>query len=223
MFSFDEALDPRPLPRETGWERQSDGSLLVCVRTDLRGVTGKMFDWWFGSRPGTREYRWWHPLDHQSSSWTGGERGAVVGSTHVIIEDMTELKGLPLRVQFVEPTSVLSADAYHRAVADGNVSVAIAGRTADGHDGAVDEDGNLLGGRMLHLGRDTEWGMVLRSRFLIGSDLAETHSPTEIEKLIDEGIGPNLVQHCYEEFTYLSRVLPAIYAAESGAHLTRIW
>ncbi|MBX7445917.1 MULTISPECIES: DAPG hydrolase family protein [unclassified Arthrobacter] len=222
MFDFDRVLDPKPMNRETGWERLADGSLLVSVRTDMHGITGEMFHWWFTSRPLSREYRWWHPFDHHHSEWVGGTEGAVPGSMHVIVEDMNELKRLPLRVQFIEPTDLVSAEKLAAARKARHVSVIIAGRTADGHDGSRDAEGNLLGGRLLHTGRDTSWGMVLRSRFLIGSDLTKELSPEQIAQSVGDEIGPNLVQHCYEEFTYLSRILPSLYLAEGSADASRV-
>ena len=53
-------LDPPP-QLETGFERLPNGVLHVACRTDLHNCTGEMFEWWFRSRPGTREYIWWHP------------------------------------------------------------------------------------------------------------------------------------------------------------------
>ena len=54
------AAGPRPLQLETGFERLPNGVLHVACRTDLHNCTGEMFEWWFRSRPGTREYIWWH-------------------------------------------------------------------------------------------------------------------------------------------------------------------
>ena len=90
-YDFDRLLDPTPMALEMGYERLDSGVLDIAVRTDLHGCSGAMLEWWFDSRPGDREYRWWHPLDHISSSWGGGKAGKLVGSTHVVEERLTQL------------------------------------------------------------------------------------------------------------------------------------
>ena len=75
-------LDPRPMPLELGWERHDSGVLHLAIRTDMHGCTGEMLEWWFGSRPATREYRWWHPRDHVSSTWIEGTPGVIAGAIH---------------------------------------------------------------------------------------------------------------------------------------------
>ena len=69
----------------------------------------------------------------------------------------------------------------------------------------------MLGGRLIHLARDTEWGMALRSHFFVGADLPDARlSPAEIEQQISDDFGRALLQHAYDEFTFL----PSLYIAE---------
>lgn len=96
-------LDPKPMPLELGYERLPDGVLHIAVRTDMRHCSGDMLEWWFASRIGTREYKWWHPLDHISSSWREGVAGVVPGSVHLVEERFTELPATKLSIQFGEP------------------------------------------------------------------------------------------------------------------------
>jgi hypothetical protein len=209
--TFDRLLDPTPQDRETGWVRLPDGTLVVNVRTDMHGVTGAAFAWWFASHPGDREYKWWHPIDHVSSSW--------VGDTHVVVEALTSLPATDLSVQFEDPAGYFSPGAYAAAIAEGRASVVMAARAGAKYEESVGPDGLIRGGRILHVGRDTSWGMALRSHFRLGLDLVDAGMPPEkIAEIFPDAIGPNLLQHCYDEFRFLADVLPAVYAAEGDGH-----
>ena len=51
--------------------------------------------------------------------------------------------------------------------------------------------------------------MALRSHFYMGADLPDLGvSPEEIEALVPDEFGQGLLQHAYDEFTYLSALLP---------------
>ena len=80
LGQIDRLLDPAPMPLEMGYERLDSGVLHVALRTDMHHCTGAMFEWWFRFRPQTREYLWWHPIDHVSSEWSEGseDRKSVV-------------------------------------------------------------------------------------------------------------------------------------------------
>ncbi len=75
---------------------------------------------------------------------------------------------------------------------------------------ALDEQGAPLDGEMLHLARDTSYGCVLRSRFLLGKACTNP-----FDEVPDE-VGFNLMRHCYSEFSYLAQFLPSLYYAENG-------
>lgn len=228
-MKFDEIarlLDPSPMPLETGYERSAEGVLHVACRTDLHNCTGAMFQWWFGSRPHTREYKWWHPIDHISSEWVGGARGDVVGATHVVEERLTAVPARKLSIQFRDPAEFFRPEALAQARASGAVTGMVCGRVGDGHTPHMTKDGAILGSRLIHICRDTEWGTALRSHFFLGVDLpAVGMAPGEINALFDEQFAPSLLQHCYDEFTFLSRILPSLYIAEQGdtTKLKRPW
>ena len=210
-------LNPAPLAMEMGYERLASGVLHVACRTDLHGVTGESFEWWFRAKPGTREYKWWHPTDHVSSEWEGTSEGTHVGLTHKVIESFAGGPQLHLKIQFAENTEFFSAAELSEAKNNGSISALICGRTSESWEPHMTPDDNIVGGRLFHVGRDTEWGMVLRSHFFIASDLPSLGmSASDIMELAPDVIGPGLLQHCYEEFTYLSRFLPSIFIAESG-------
>jgi len=212
-------LDPSPMSLEMGYERLSNGVLHVAVRTDLHKCTGEMFEWWFRFRPDTQGYVWWHPIDHIYSDWIQEPHGSPdthVGSIHVVEEYFSGMPAEKLLIQFRDSREFFDADLYEQARSEGNISAAVCGRVGFSHEPERTPDGEILGGRLLHIGRDTEWGCALRSHFYIGQDLpALGKSPEEIAEIVPDKFGEALLKHCYDEFTFLSRFLPSLYIAEN--------
>ena len=220
-------LDPRPMPLELGWERHDSGVLHLAIRTDMHGCTGEMLEWWFGSRPATREYRWWHPRDHVSSTWIEGTPGVIAGAIHQVVERFTDLPEQSLSIQFRDPAEYFEAAALARARTAGDVSALLCVRGSEGHEPRRTPDGALIGTRLIHVGRDTSWGLVLRSHYFMGQDLADVSGlpPAQITAIFPDPHAPNMIQHCYDEFTFLSRILPGIWTAEGGGQgaIKRPW
>ena len=219
-------LDPTPLALEMGYERLDDGVLHVANRTEMRDCTGAMLEWWFGSRPGTREYKWWHPLDHVSSEWIEGTPGMHVGSVHLAEESFTSPHAEKLSIQFRDPHEVFTPESLAAARAGGAMSAVICTHGGPGFDAPRTPRGEVIGSRLIHLCRDTAWGMVLRSHFFLGHDLPAAGVPAaKLAEIFPESHAPGLLQHCHDEFTFLSRFLPSIYAAEcaSASIATRPW
>lgn len=215
-YDLHRLLDPSPLPLETGYERLSNGVLHVACRTDLHGCTGTMFDWWFHSRPDTARYIWWHPVDHISSVWEAGQDGSLAGATHIVEERLTDLPAMKLSIQFWDPGEFFGEAALSSAREAGHLHALVSGRICESHAPMKTDDGKILGGRLFHLARDTEWGVALRSHFFLGTDLAAAGvSSQEVERVAPGAIGPALLAHCYNEFTFLCRFLPSLFAAEN--------
>lgn len=211
-------LDPTPMPVETGWERLEDGVLHVACRTDLHACTGEMFEWWFRSRPGTQQYVWWHPVDHVSSEWDGGTPDTHVGSIHKVEERFTGRGPEKLLIQFRDAAEFFEPSALRDAWAEHKVSGLVCGRGGQSWDAPRDPQGRIMGARLLHVCRDTDWGCVLRSHFFLGQDLPLIgKSPADIAQMLPDETAPALLQHCYNEFTYLSRFLPSLFIAENRA------
>jgi hypothetical protein len=212
----DRLLDPAPMPLETGYERLPDGVLHVACRTDLHGCTGEMFEWWFRFRPDTQKYIWWHPVDHTFSDWIGGSGGTHVGSIHKVEECFTGMPAEKLLIQFRESNEFFEPKAYQAARSDGRLTASVCARVGFGWDAPMLSGGRILGGRLLHIGRDTPWGCALRSHFFIGQDLPSLgKSPEEVAAIVTDDFGRGLLQHCYNEFTFLSRFLPSLFIAEN--------
>ncbi len=212
----DRLLDPAPMALEMGFERLPDGVLHVAIRTDMHGCTGEMLEWWFGFRPGTREYVWWHPNDHIESAWSETVSGTHIGSIHQVIERFTGSEPEQLAIQFRDPGEIFNTDRLAAARAAGTVSGLICAHGGPGPTPHRRPDGAVIGTRLIHLCRDTPWGMVLRTHFFMGQDLPGVGMPRPaLEQMFPDGLAPRLLQHCYDEFTTLSRFLPPLFAAEN--------
>ena len=221
----DRLLDPRPLPVEMGYERLEDGVLHVACRTDLRGCTAAMLQWWFESRPDTLRYRWWHPVDHVKSEWAEGE-GGHFGSIHIATERFIGGPEAHISIQFRDPKEAFSPGALDAATAERRVSGVLFARAGESHTPHRTPDGAMIGSRLLHLCRDTAWGTVLRSHFFLGHDLPGVGMPPQaIAELLPDPMAPALLQHCYEEFNFLSEILPGLYRAEvlDPSEVVRPW
>ena len=213
LSEADRLLDPAPLMVETGVERLDSGALRVAARTDMIGCTGAMFEWWFQSAPDTGRYAWWHPRDHVSSQWLEWSPGRHVGSTHVVKESLNGGEVQDLHIHFVDPEEMFDAGAYARARSAGDASVAICATVGIGTEPLRDERGRPANGRMVHLGRDNDFGLVLRSSFWLGGGVEAP--PEVLRALLPDQIGLDLMHHAHTEFKYLARILPALYAAEA--------
>ena len=209
----DALLSPEPLPLEMGVERLSSGQLRVAVRTSMLGCTGAMFQWWFGWGPRTREYAWWHPGDHVSSEWLDlPADGSGIGATHLAGERLGGDEVHDLRIRFHDPAEIFG-DGLRRARERGDISCAVTANIGLGPDAPVDEAGRPLGGRLVHLGRDTPLGLLLRSNFWLGWGL--DLPPEQLAEQIPDGLGLDLMKHSSSEWIYLSRFLPSLYVAEN--------
>lgn len=211
----DRLLDPRPMSLEMGVERLESGALHVAVRTLLPGCTGAMFTWWFGWGCDTQQYAWWHPGDHVYSRWDEWEPGRNVGSEHVVEERLGGEEVHGLRIQFRDPAEFYSRPALARAWSEGHVSSLVNARIGAELEPPRDPDGRVLGGRLLHVGRDTPQGMVLRSHFYLGHDLAGVQALDELRQLLPDELGLGLLEHSNTEWMHLATFLPGLYVAEN--------
>ena len=211
-------LDPAPMALEMGYERLPDGVLHIACRTNMARCTGEMFEWWFRSRPGTRQYMWWHPVDHVSSEWLEGQEGTHIGSIHKVQERFTGSPVEQLLIQLRDPLEFFDAQVFAAAREEGRISGVICARGGQSWDAPRDGQGRILGARLFHVLRDTEWGCVLRSHFFLGQDLpAKGAGAEQVAQMVPDPIAPALLAHCYNEFSFLSRFLPSLFGAENRA------
>ncbi len=157
-------------------------------------------------------------MDHISSEWLEGSSGTHIGSIHKVEESFTGTPAKQLLIQFREPQEFFSAAALEAARSSGAVSGLVCGRGGESWQAPRNPAGQVMGSRLFHICRDTEWGTVLRSHFYLGADLPFIgKNPEEIARMIPDATGPALLAHCYNEFTFLSRFLPSLFIAENRA------
>jgi hypothetical protein len=212
LTEVDRLLDPAPLPLEMGVKRLDSGVLHIATRTDMYGCKGRMFEWWFRFAPDTRQYFWWHPIDHVSSEWVETSPTTHVGSSHIVKERLSGSEIHDLTINFRDPTETFSADALAAARESGWVSGLVCAHTGFGHEPPRDDQRRPIGGRMVHMARDTDWGMVLRTRFWLGAGVDAP--PEALKEMIPDELGLQLMQHAYTEFRYLGEIVPPLYRAE---------
>jgi hypothetical protein len=211
-------LNPQPLYREFGLERLDNGILHVAVRTFMPGCTGKMLYWWFLFRFNTEQYIWWHPVDHVSSNWVAGQPDTIIGSVDQIEEYFTGRGPFKITVQFRDPVEFFGSSAYTQALGSGAISAAICARGGQSWSPPTDPSGAVLGTRLTHVARDTTGGCVVRSHFWLGQDLPYLPNPVppqQIAEIFPDDMGFGLLEHSFNEMTYLARFLPELYIAEN--------
>ncbi|EMF59576.1 DAPG hydrolase family protein [Stenotrophomonas maltophilia] len=204
-------LDPAPMHLETGIQRREDGTLLVAVRTDLHVCKGRMLDWWFTFFETTQHIRWWHPVDHvEHRGWDAAwQRGrSYHGASIHAVESLADIPPVAARLKFHDPRTLLVPERLQAAQDAGDVSAVIAARIGFGDQVRLDANADPCDGQMLHVARDTPFGCVLRSRFVLGLDSTDPHRDA------GDAVGLGLLKHCYTEFSFLSRLLPSLYYGE---------
>ncbi|ATH14869.1 hydrolase [Delftia acidovorans] len=210
---IDELLHITPLRLETGIQRLPSGCLAVACRTDLHGCSGRMLDWWFKFFETTQHIKWWHPHDHIAhrgwdAQWKKGE--SYIGASIEAVESLADIPPVAARLKFHDPRELFDPAQLELAFAEKRASAAVYARIGFGEHVQLDASGDPMDGQMVHLARDTPFGCVLRSRFLLGQ------SCTDPAAELPDALGLGLLRHCYTEFTYLSRFLPSLYYGEHG-------
>lgn len=217
LLGFDEAatiLDEGYQQTENGYGRLREGGIQVSVRTDMRGVTPAMWEWWFGWHGSdSRRYKLWHPRAHVSAQWAdGGADGSYVGRTSMIEEYIGSdfAKGA---IQFIEPSSMGLDEG--RLGSSGDVAVCV-------RLGAGDLPVDI--GWFVHHVRATADGAEMRSRFWLGGRFVAVRGGF---RLADRVVRPlaarqlpdprDLLVHCAQEMNHLAAFLPDMYAKFASA------
>ena len=95
------------------------------------------------------------------------------------------------------------------------MSAAIVASATFGEAPISDENGDLVGARIIHVAYDTPAGCTLRCRFWLGH--GAPGSPAELRAAIPDQLGIDLSQHAETEYTNLARFLPALYNRDLGS------
>ena len=196
-------LDAGYQQTENGFGVLRDGGFQVSVRTDMPGVTTRMWAWWFGWHGSdARRYKLWHPRAHVSAQWSdGGGDGAYVGRTSLVAEYLGSALSKPA-IQFVAPSTLGLAPAD---------AVAICARL-----GSADIPVDV--GWLVHHVRPTPDGVEMRSRFWMGGRHVARRSGKSLADRILRPVAArqlpdprDLMVHCAQEMNHLAGFLPALY------------
>ena len=218
LEELDTLLDPHARLTETGWCRLPDGVGYVAVRTAMPGVSAEMVDWWFDWHPhDSIRYRVWCPPAHESISFRPAAQPGVKpfwGAVHFVVEDIG-VGVQTLRIAFQPPTRLgFSTDALDDPRV-GTVVGAFGG----------DPERRMQFAEVVHVFLNPEEGLVLRSRFWLGSVLrpdapaplaaiaARLLNRTSVRRRVVHGRLPyTLARNCAIEYANLARLLPELSA-----------
>ena len=147
--------------------------------------------------------------------WAEAREGTHIGSIHHATERFVGGEPEQLAIQFRDPEEFFESGALAAARARGAVSGLVCAHGGPGPEPRRRPDGAIIGTRLIHLCRDTAWGMALRTHFFLGHDLPGMGAPRHVvEQMFPDDLGPRLLQHCYDEFSTLARFLPSLHDAE---------
>ena len=211
-------LSPGYVPLEDGVIRNPDGTVTVCCRTDMPGVTAEMIDWWFcWHAPYSERYNLWHPKAHirsfvkEDRTHLAGQKAGYIGVGSNVDEYIGD-ELTKLTITFKEPV-VLDLDPVR--FAETNVGTIICARA-----GLRDKPVNT--GWLAHMIRGTDGGTEMVSRFWLGNvDLRipivgrllhnRVNSRDSRLREVPDQFGLDLLRHCAEEMNHLARILPDLY------------
>lgn len=232
-FTLQEAADvmsrPGYLKMETGYTTMDNGHIMVAVHTPMPGVTGEMWDWWFGWHGSdTTRYKLWHPDAHyycglgedRSGNRELTDKQRYIDNVFYVDEYIGE-KRSPLTVRFLDPKKV----GFPVARPGGTTIVAHGGLSAM----------PISFAWLIHQVRPTDDGCEMRSRFVVNDlqvlDLP-SHSftgsvgkvltkpgvrvmaPHALSRMARQDLrvfGPDMMQHCAQEMNHLASFLPRLY------------
>lgn len=191
-------LQPGCLPLETGWLRLGSGGAVVAALHRLRRTNGSMRQWWSGHQKTQEQFVAWHPTEHLSAEYRDGVMFPVHSRAGQI------LRG---RISVRRPDELFDTNALAESGAS-FVSYARGGPA----------DGSFQVMHTAHVGRDTDYGCEVRSRFWLGyfDPPDATPPPQVVEMMLSAENLQWQMKHCLEEFHYLSEFLPELYAREAA-------
>jgi hypothetical protein len=159
-----------------------------------------MIAWWHERRKTVDEFRRWHPIEHVFCEWNEALHANVYH--HRVNGEIEKTKAQHRDTSdYLDPASLSKA----------GVSAAVCSRG-----GPVDRDG--WGAHIVHLCHDTDYGCEVRTRLFFGDfdPAPPAVARTLLLRVFSEDRARWLVRHQSEEYVYLARFLPELYAREGG-------
>lgn len=202
-----EILTNENLQSEVGFAKMEDGTYLVSMTCPMPRVTVEMIQWWFWWHPQDNlRYQVWFPGAHISIRYPQKDRSFFEQAhvpefrpnTQCPVERIGGMK-MPLRIDFVTPEEF----GFSREIMQENHIPQI----VCGHVGAFN---NLVKHtEMAHIFKQTEDGLLLISRFWLGTAIK---NPLLREMIITEDMARGMAEHCCVEYRNLHEILPMLYA-----------
>jgi hypothetical protein len=193
-------LEVDRLSLEAGYTTLEDGMTMVASIHHVPNVKGAMIEWWLRRRKTDEEFRMWHPIEHVHIEWDAELKVSI--AHHLVDGEIQKTK--------VQPRDAGDYFDVSRFAQQG-ISAAICSRGAP-----LDVDG--WAGHLVHLCRDTDYGCEVRTRFFAGDFDPAPPAPVRavLLRLFGEKQARWLMRHQSEEYVYLSRFLPELYAREAA-------
>lgn len=215
-------LDPGYHEVENGFCELADGSAYVTSLVPFPGSTGEMFQWWFwwhSVEPA--RYTLWYPHNHIRAVPSDLSRVTKPGLSHEErlighIHHVDEYIGpdlVRIGIRFVDPAELgFDTSRFPQARIVGHACARVHMR-----------DRPLSAVTMIHLARETDGGLEVRSRYWIGHEVALRFFGAEIpvdsiatvlgikRAMIGERVAYEQYLHDQIEFTHLSTFLPDLY------------
>lgn len=214
-------FDPGYLADESGYFMLDNGCAVVSNRTEFKGSTGAMLQWWFGWHGvDPLRYAIWDPFDHYNVEVSDEQRRYILDPQTSVADKCREVDHLVTEslVAGDDPVQILI---HFKDPA--NLGYDKAKIFTDACSFMVCANCEILGPGgvkmpivMTHISRDTEGGCELRSRFWMGYHIIDGKGV----KLLPEGmtfpepIVAQLLAHNFAEYTNLAAILPKVYAEE---------
>lgn len=208
------------LAGEQGVFQTKEGGKLVANRTVFAGSNGEMLQWWFAWHPlDPLRYAIWDPFDHYGLDLSYEDLHKVLapgktlqerccGIQHVVKESL--VIGDPPATMFLNFKKPEDLGYEAEKIGTKACSFFVCANCE------IDSPVGRIPSVMTHMARDTEYGCELRSRFWLGYSIIDG----EAKYLMPGGaefpmeMAKQLLEHNFNEFTNLARILPAVYAEE---------
>ncbi|MCD8217234.1 MAG: phloretin hydrolase [Clostridiales bacterium] len=210
--------EPGTYPEKMGYFPLKEGGMLVAGNIPMPGVTAEMLQWWFawhGLEP--LRYAIWDPEDHYNVQLNEEGRRLALdpnvplaektwGATHTVQES---IGGPPdeIVIMFTEPAKLGFDNA--KIGTEGCEFMVVA---------------NALMGEMkvpvvmVEVAKKIDGVMTFQARFWVGYHIIDGEAkyllPPEVK--LPEEVAQGLIGHNIKEFSNLAKILPQVYAEESG-------
>lgn len=190
LDSYETTIEPLP----------DVGQIRVGISRPLEGITGEMFEWWFGQMD-AETYTLWNPGAHKEFAWVEGwEPGRYVGATHLTHQTLNLPDGSEhlMRAHFSFVPRALWLD--WRLFAERGVTGAVCGIVRPLDDEGAPRD--VIGARMIHVCLGRDYGSELHSSFWF----------TAGNGAFNEDLAKGFMEHLEVEHDEIVKFLPKLYA-----------